>query len=262
MKKQIIDQLGNIISVNYPPKLIVSTVPSITELLYDLGFDNEVVGVTNYCNFPKNWKKTKTIIGGTKRLNYDKIIALKPDLIIGSKEENIKPQVEKIAKEIPFFISNVESIESNNDFVLKLGKLLNTEKKAEQIVDKTTLLVENIRLNRGEHRKKVAYLIWRNPFMVAGDNTFINSVLNILGYENVFLDRKGRYPTVLINDIKEANVDEILLSSIPFPFNKLHQQELLMHLPNVKITFVDGEIFSYFGSHLSKSEEYLKGLLL
>src|ERR1043166_4019083 len=95
------DQIGKEIFLEKPPSKIVSIVPSQTELLSDLGLYDEVAGITKYCVHPKSWKETKTIIGGTKKLNIEAIKKLAPDLIIANKEENEKKQVEELQKIFP-----------------------------------------------------------------------------------------------------------------------------------------------------------------
>src|ERR1035438_9640363 len=105
------DQMGRRLELHSRPKRIISLVPSQTELLYDLGLRDEVVGITKFCIHPKAWMKTKTIVGGTKKLNIDKIIALNPDLIIGNKEENEKLQVEELMRNFPVWMSDISSLE-------------------------------------------------------------------------------------------------------------------------------------------------------
>ena len=260
MDKVFVDHLGREVKVEFPPKRIISTVPSQTELLSDLGLEDEVVGVTRFCTYPEGWKKTKTIIGGTKRLDFNKISSLNPDLIIGNKEENIKPQVEEIASKFSYWISDVECFEDNQKLIKDVGEICNRVDEAKKLCAKIEEVCNTVKSVQ-KTRKKVAYFIWRNPFMVAGNNTYINSILNKLGFENVFEHLEGRYPRVTIDDLKRVEVDEIFLSSIPFPFNELHAQEIKLHFPDKKITFVDGEIFSYYGSRIAKSKEYLLSLI-
>ena len=260
MEKVFVDHLDRKVKIEFPPKRIISTVPSQTELLADLGLDDEIVGITRFCTYPKGWKKSKTIIGGTKRLDFNKISSLNPDLIIGNKEENIKPQVEEIANEYPYWISDVQCFDDNQKLIKDVGALCNRRTEAEVICSRIESVCSTIRSVQ-KKPKRVAYFIWRNPFMVAGNNTYINSILENLGFENVFQNLEGRYPRVTLDDLKRVEVDEVFLSSIPFPFNEIHAQEFKLFFPNLKVTFVDGEVFSYYGSRIAKSEEYLLSLL-
>src|SRR3954467_15419481 len=105
------DQLGRkILFRQFPPKRIISLVPSQTELLYDLGLDEEVVGITKFCVHPETWFRNKTRVGGTKQLHIDIIRSLQPDLVIANKEENTKEQIDALAKEFPVWISDIQNI--------------------------------------------------------------------------------------------------------------------------------------------------------
>ena len=134
--KTFTDQLNRRIKINFPPKRIVSLVPSQTELLVDLGLENELVGITRFCIHPKNIFDTKTKVGGTKNYNLDKIRALKPDLIIANKEENDKESLETLAKEFPVWISDIKNLEEANTMILEVGKLCAKENEAIKIVTK------------------------------------------------------------------------------------------------------------------------------
>jgi ABC-type Fe3+-hydroxamate transport system substrate-binding protein len=105
-----IDQMLREVEINTKPQRIISLVPSQTELLFDLGLDNEVIGITKFCIHPKHWLKEKNIVGGTKKLNLKKIEALKPDLIIGNKEENSKEDIEILMQKFPVWMSDINNL--------------------------------------------------------------------------------------------------------------------------------------------------------
>lgn len=257
---KVLDHLDREVVYSYPPKRIVSTVPSISETLGDLNLEEEVVGITRFCIHPSHWKKNKRIIGGTKRLDFNRIKELEPDLIIGNKEENVKPQVEEISAKFPYWISVVDSYTENLQLIKSLGELCDRKKEASLIVSKTKDVMSGLR-NRLKSRPKILYFIWRGPYMLAGDNTYINSFLEEFGFENSAKDFKGRYPKLTVDELKSIDFDFIFLSSEPFPFNELHAQELKQYFPDKPILFVDGEIFSYYGSRISKEEEYLNAFV-
>lgn len=234
---------------------IISLVPSITETLFDFGLTaDEVIGRTKFCIHPSDLVKNVEVIGGTKNLNIDKIKSLKPDLIIANKEENEKLQVEELMKDFKVWVTDIETLEDNRDFISELGKTLNKENLAEDFNQKIASVFNNIKVS---DPKKVAYLIWKNPYMTVGSDTFINEVLKKLGFENFFKNRT-RYPEVSVEELKDADV--IFLSSEPFPFQQKHIDELLFQLPEKEIILVDGEAFSWFGTHLIKVDNYLKRL--
>ena len=230
---------------------VVSLVPSITETLFDLGLtSDEIVGRTKFCIHPKELVKDVEIIGGTKNLNIEKIKALKPDLIIANKEENVKEQVEELMKDFKVLVTNVETLEDNYYLIKQFGHLFGKEEKAQFLNIKT---YEVFDIPKREKKLKVAYLIWKDPYMTVGGDTFISRILEELGFENLFKNQK-RYPEVQLEDLKEA--DLIFLSSEPFPFKEKHIAEIQNICVNQKIMIVDGEAFSWYGSHLAKCENY------
>ena len=234
---------------------IISLVPSITETLFDFGLTTtEVIGRTKFCIHPSDLIKEVEIIGGTKNLNIAKIKSLKPDLIIANKEENEKLQVEELMKDFEVWVTDIATLEDNRDFIAELGIRLNKENLAEKFNKKINSIFNDV---KSAHPKKVAYLIWKNPYMTIGSDTFINDVLIKIGFENLFKTQK-RYPEVSVKDLKEA--DFIFLSSEPYPFQQKHIEELQRELPNKEIVLVDGEAFSWFGTHLMKKDDYLKEL--
>ncbi len=233
---------------------IISLVPSITETLFDLG-GSEIIGRTKFCIHPKNLVKNVEIIGGTKNLNLTKIKNLKPDLIIANKEENVKEQVEELMKYFKVWITDIETLKDNENFLTELGTLLNKEKIAEGFNRKISSIFNDI---KNFQRKKVCYLIWKNPYMTIGRDTFIHEVLENLGFENIFKNEK-RYPEISVDEMQKA--DYIFLSSEPFPFRQKHIDELKKEFPDTKIILVDGEAFSWYGTHFSKCADYFKNFV-
>lgn len=247
-----------------PPRRIISLVPSQTELLFDLGLDEEVIGITKFCIHPVHWFTSKQRIGGTKQLNLPLIRSLLPHLVIANKEENIKEQVEAIEQFCPVYCSDISTLADSFVMIDEIGKLTNTGSKAGLLIDS----IKNEFSTLSTIAKpviKAAYLIWRNPYMTIGADTFINDMLKIAGFENVFANR-NRYPEISIEELTAAGADVILLSSEPFPFKEKHLMEMktwwaqhsLLPLPLLKI--VDGEMFSWYGSRLLHSANYFRKL--
>ncbi|KYH08194.1 MULTISPECIES: helical backbone metal receptor [Chryseobacterium] len=235
---------------------IVSLVPSITEALFDLGLtENEVVGRTKFCIHPQDKIKNVPIIGGTKNINIEKIKALQPDLILANKEENVKDQVEALMDDHKVMVTNIDTIEDNYYLLKNLGKLFGKEDRAQLFNLKIYDVLNQAQL---ESPVKAAYLIWKNPYMTIGSDTFIHRILSEIGFENIFKD-KTRYPQITTEDLVEADV--IMLSSEPFPFKEKHIEELQVFYPDKKIMIVDGEAFSWYGTHIAKCENYFKELL-
>lgn len=235
---------------------IISLVPSITEALFDFGLsEKEVIGRTKFCIHPENAVQKIEIIGGTKNLNIGKIKSLNPDLIIANKEENVKEQIEELQKDFKVLVTNISNLEDNYYLLKTLGNLL----EKQEIAQKFNLKIYEILAKFSDlEKKKCAYLIWKNPYMTVGFDTFIHDILDKIGFQNIFKNQK-RYPEISVEDLKSA--DYIFLSSEPFPFQQKHIDELQKELPDAKIFLVDGEVFSWYGTRLAKCESYFQNLV-
>ncbi len=253
------DQMNRTIRLEAIPKRIVSLVPSQTEFLFDLGLENEVVGITKFCIHPEAWFRSKTRIGGTKTVNIEKVKALKPDLIIANKEENTLADIEALEKIAPVWISNIFTLNDAFEMMHQIGEICGKSQKADKIlqsIQNQFATFENpFRLNYS--KPKVIYLIWKNPYLIAGKNTFIDDLLQKCGLEN--LTQINRYPEW--NPQESEIPDYILLSSEPFPFKQKDLDELQNQFPKAIILLVDGELFSWYGSRLKLSVAYFQTLL-
>jgi ABC-type Fe3+-hydroxamate transport system substrate-binding protein len=259
------DQLNRTLHIPQPPRRIISLVPSQTELLYDLGLRDEVVGITKFCLHPQEWFRTKTRVGGTKKYDFEKIKALAPDLIIGNKEENEQLQIEALMSIYPVWMSDIYTLTDAGDMVLRLGTLLNRKEAAQNLqlkIEKAFEELKTFRSQGSQINKKVAYFIWRQPYMVAGEHTFIDHLLMQCGFTNVFSgERFKRYPEITQEELKAADPEVIFLSSEPYPFKEKHVAEFQSICKNAKIITVDGELFSWYGSRLLYAPVYFKNLI-
>ncbi len=236
-----------------PFKSIISLVPSITELLYELDLSNEVKGITKFCIHPENWLKEKSIIGGTKHLNLKQIKALQPDLIIANKEENVKTQIDDLANSYNVYLTDITTYDDGLQFISAIGQLTNKNDLAKKLIQEIETQFQII--NHQKQKGNCIYLIWNNPIMAAGKNTYIDAMLEKVGFSNVILD--NRYPEVSIDSIKALNPDYIFLSSEPFPFSEKHIQLFKKALPQSNIQLVDGELFSWYGSRMKYLPAYI-----
>lgn len=250
------DQLNNTIELQAYPKRIISLVPSQTELLWDLGLREELVGITKFCIHPGELFRSAPRIGGTKKFNFDKIRELKPDLIIGNKEENEQIQIEQLSKEFNVWMSDIYNLEDALNTINSIGGLVNKEDKAKEITQSIKSSFNDIK----KMNRSVLYLIWKNPYMAAGKATFIGDMLGKVGLKNVIKNPDGRYPELTINEIQTLDPELVFLSSEPYPFKDKHIEELQKDLPNTKIVLVDGELFSWYGSRLLQSVRYFNDL--
>lgn len=248
------DQTQYQINLQKIPKRIISLVPSQTELLHFLGLENEVIGITKFCIHPNDWFRTKDRVGGTKKLNIEKIKELKPDLILGNKEENTKEDIELLREEYPVWLSDVNNLDMAMDMIDQVGVMTNKISEAQQLIHKIYFAQQDL----PKTAKRVLYFIWDEPMMAAGKGTFINNMLGEAGFENALLE--DRYPELNTNQVDDLEPDFIFLSSEPFPFKEEHRAKYQKKFPDCKVVLVDGELFSWYGSRLLQSFDYFRKL--
>ncbi len=255
------DQLNRSLFLKNTPKRIVSLVPSQTELLCSLGLENNLVGVTKFCLHPKHITKKVTVVGGTKQIHLEKIKDLQPDIILCNKEENTKAIVQNCKTICATHVSDIFTITDSLALIMQYGAIFNKQKKAKQLAHAIQYKIEDFKaFILDKPTLKVAYFIWKDPYMVVGNNNFINHMLQLNGFYNV-CNTKSRYPEISLENLPN-DVELILLSSEPYPFKIAHKSSFEKHVPNVKILLVDGEMFSWYGSRLLKAFEYFKTLRL
>ena len=250
------DQLGRSVALSHIPRRIISLVPSQTELLYSLGLDESVVGITRFCTRPQTWFREKSRIGGTKAIDPVRVDALQPDLIIANKEENERPQVEALAERYPVWVSDVKTLADALAMIRSVGEITGTAATSNTLADDIARRFAAFQTTAPHPR--VAYLIWRNPWMAAGGDTFIHQMLTHAGFDNVFAD-STRYPELDLSDLTGADVT-VLLSSEPYPFRERHIREVKESLPQARVELVDGEMFSWYGSRLLLAPAYFQQL--
>lgn len=255
MSQYFIDQLKNEIRIDSTPKRIVSLVPSQTELLFDLGLDQEVVAITKFCIYPPSWRKSKAIIGGTKNFNFEMIDQLQPDLIIGNKEENYEEGIEQLRSKYPVWMSDIVTLHDSYSMIHSLGEITGKTASAIELIEKISQGFSQSVLFNGE---KVLYLIWREPWMAAGKETFIDTVMGAVGFCNVV--EEVRYPELDLRLLRTLQPTFVFLSSEPYPFRDKHIAEVQQHFPTSKIVLVDGELFSWYGSRMVHAPTYFHNL--
>ena len=246
----------DIYSSNFKHKRIISLVPSITETLFYLGLGNNIVGVTNWCKYPEHEIKQITKIGGVKGFDKDIISELKPDIIFAVKEENDKEEIKSVAREYNVFVATVENFEDSTKLINDIGLLTKTSSKAKYLSSQIEREFNNIPDFEG---KTCAYFVWNKPMMVVGANTFIDSVLQKCNFNNVF-SGENSYPIVEFKDITLKNPEVIFLCSEPFEFKEKHRVEYQTKFPSSKIILINAEMFTWYGSHLLETRNYLNEL--
>lgn len=244
-----------------PPIRIVSLVPSLTELLDDLSLNEKIVGITKFCVHPKSLKKEKVIVGGTKNPNLEKIVALEPDFILSNEEENNLADIEYLSKFCPVYVSSIKNLDDNQQTILDLGEIFEKQVKALEIVDKINAEREKFQqFIKDIPLKKVLYLIWKNPYMSIGEDTFIQAMLQELNLVNVF-ENSTRYPIFDVNQLEFAP-DFVFLSTEPYPFKQNDVDFFQNKFPKSKIILVNGEYFSWYGSRIVNAFKYFYKLII
>ncbi len=225
--------------------------PSITETLCYVGLSDQIVGVTKFCIHPSDIKKKSQVIGGTKNPNLTKILSLHPDIIIANKEENRQEDIDILRQQIPVYTSDIKTSIDHLRFVSDIQTIF-PNANAENLLNKLTAILpyQENRLIRS------CYLIWKDPWMSIGNDTFIHHMMEKYGFENIF-GLLQRYPILTIDDIKAASPEVLFLSSEPFPFKEKHIVDLQEEFPNIHIRLVDGELFSWYGPKMLEAHEYL-----
>ncbi|WMJ75199.1 helical backbone metal receptor [Cytophagaceae bacterium ABcell3] len=245
------DQMGYKVSIDFPPKKIVSLVPSHTELLFHLGLQDRICGVTKFCTHPKELMKGVPKVGGTKDFKVDHIIKLQPDLVIANKEENEKTGILALKEKLPVWMSDIHDVEEALDMIEKVATVTATPDEGNKLIKEIS---SGLEVPITPQPLSVLYFIWQKPYMVAAGNTYIDAVLEKTGFVNVAKHLK-RYPVLSDEEIRQLNPDLIFLSSEPYPFKEKHKAAFQELAPSSKVVCVDGEIFSWYGARM----RYIKG---
>lgn len=253
------DQMNFTIRLGASPSRIVSLVPSQTQLLHYLELEDEVVGITKFCIQPDVWFRSKTRVGGTKSIDIEKVKALKPDLIIGNKEENSIEDIEALKAIAPVWMSDIYTLNDSLEMIRSISELTGKHEIGNDLIGKIThefndleQYLESLEMNG----KTALYYIWKEPYMVSGKNTFVDEMISKCGLTNA--TSIERYPEI---DAADYQPDFVFLSSEPFPFKEEHIADFQLKYPNSKIVLVDGEMFSWYGSKLEMAPLYFKQLI-
>lgn len=254
------DHLGRTVALpQHPPQRIISLCPSQTELLFHLGAGPQVVGATQWCVHPQPAIEAVTKLGGTKKVNYKKLDALQPDLILCEKEENTHEMVERLSSQYPVYVTNVEGVADALRMITDVGALVGQPEQASALAAQITNAFAA--LPRLTKPRSVAYLIWKDPYMGVGTSTYIDDVLARCGFMNVFAGLPSRYPAITLPQLVKMQPKMVLLSSEPYAFGEEHIAELQAQLPSSTIRLVDGEMFSWYGSRMLQAAQYLAQFL-
>ena len=255
---QVIDGRGSTISLPAPPQRIVSLVPSTTESLFAIGCGESVVGITRFCVHPAERLAELTKVGGTKDLVWERLEALQPDLVIGNAEENSREMFAQIEARYPLYVAFPRTVDDAIADLRTMGQLVGQAAAAEAHAQRIEAARAALRLQAAGRRRRVAYLIWRKPWMTINGDTFISAMLAEAGLVNAFADAEERYPTITPADL--STVDAVLLSSEPFPFAEKHRAEVadLAGIDVAQAVLVDGELCSWHGVRMAQAFAWME----
>ena len=250
------DMLGRSLAVPEKPVRIISLCPSQTETLFDLGLGDRIVGTTRYCVHPKELTQKTVRVGGTKKIDLALVRSLHPDLIVAEKEENPREMVEELSQIAPVYVTDVTDFHSALKMIDCLGRLTGASAEAGKIQGE--IQEQWGALPRFEKPLRVAYLIWRKPWMMVGPGTYIGSLLQEAGLSLVRGGQSSsRYPEITEKELIAARPEIVFLSSEPFPFRDVHVQEIQALLPEARVLLTDGELWSWYGSRMRRFPQFL-----
>lgn len=246
------------------PRRIICLVPSLTESLFVFGVGEHVVGRTNYCEFPPRAVRKAEKVGGTKKVDIEKALALEPDLVVAVKEENSREDIEAFrAANIPVFLGEPETVEGAISMLRELADTVHAPNAAPAVE-----AVERVRNRLGRRRverpRRVFAPIWKGPYMAVGGDTYVSDVIKVCGGENIFGGR-ARYPEVSLEEVEKAKPDTILLPDEPYVFSAVDVADFRsLDIPasrDDRIHLVDGKMLTWYGPRMATSLSQISALI-
>lgn len=193
---------------------IVSLAPNLTEILFALGFGDNIVGVTNFCDYPPEAKE-KLKIGGMSNPSLEAIVSLKPDLVVMTTDGNPQEVDERLrSMRIRTYVFNARRISELPKAVRDLGKVLGVGKKADEFADNYEKTLNRLKVGSSRsagRNKKALFIVWPEPLIVAGPGTVINDALQVAGIENIASGANAAYPKYSVEEIIRRSPDIIFV---------------------------------------------------
>ncbi|MGZ8829111.1 MAG: helical backbone metal receptor [Thermoanaerobaculia bacterium] len=242
------DLRGRTFEFEYPPKRVVSLVPSLTESLFDLGAGDSVVGITDFCIFPEKLDRPR--LGGTKNPRVDAVRALNPDLVYMNLEENLERHAKAIEEFAPVFVTEPKTVPDVRDLITTLGEIHERRPQAADFVRR--LDRELASMPRRDFT--FACPIWKQPWMWCGGDTYVSHLVESVGGRNVFAG-ESRYP---VRDPKSFAADVVFLPDEPYAFNAQDAQEFGGRV----IGPFPGHLFTWHGTRTLLGLRLLRDLFL
>ena len=259
-RRALIDAAGVAHSPAGPEARIVCLVPSITELLCDLGLAGRLVGRTGFCVHP--WETVRAIpkVGGTKDVKLDAVRALAPTHAIVNVDENRRETAEALAQFVPHVVvTHPLGPLDNPPLYQLLGGIFGREQEAERLCGEFAAAYEALTGGAPRPQQDVLYLIWRDPWMTVSPDTYIARTLALAGWRTLPRETADRYPAVELERFA-GRVDRVLLSSEPYHFKERHVAEVAALVPGARVELIDGEMTSWYGSRAIAGLRHLAAL--
>jgi ABC-type Fe3+-hydroxamate transport system substrate-binding protein len=262
----VVDSRGRSLELAQPPRRIVSLVPSHTETLFAIGAGSRVVGVTRYCVHPADGVAALPRVGGTKNPDVASILALAPDLVVANREENRRRDVERLeAAGVAVLVTYARTVEQAIEEIRVLGALGECEPAAGALAAQSEQALARARERARGRRVRYLALIWKDPYMAVGPDTFAADLLEACGGVSLLPAGARRYPRLDEREIEALDPEVILLPSEPYPFQP-HEREPLLALRCAaaragRIHLVEGELLSWYGPRVARALEVFGELL-
>jgi ABC-type Fe3+-hydroxamate transport system substrate-binding protein len=238
---------------------IVSLVPSITELLCDLGLGSAIVGRTGFCIHPRETVRAIPKVGGTKDIDLEKLRALSPTHVVLNVDENRKEDARTLAEFVPTLVVTHPLAPRDNLALYRLmGGIFGRERRAEDLCRRFEAEYAALEgAARAFSPEKVLYLIWKKPWITVSRDTYVSRMLDLVKWETVPEKADGRYPRISLEDKGFVEARTVLLSSEPYRFRDSHLAEVRALLPGRNVALIDGEMTAWYGSRAIAALGYL-----
>ena len=257
----VYDALGVAHPVPTSTARIVSLVPSITELLCDLGLSAQLVARTGFCIHPKEVVRNISKVGGTKDVNLERLREIAPTHVIVNIDENERPLYDALREFVPHvFVTHPVAPADNIALFESLGELFGKQDLAASLVKDFREQLTNIGTRTDYPERSVLYLIWKDPWMAVNEQTYIAEMLKLINWQVTCGVDQSRYPEVRLESFA-GQVDDVLLSSEPYAFRDKHLAEVKQIIgEQTRVQLVDGEMLSWYGSRAIRGLSYLSTL--
>ena len=261
MKNAPTDHAGTVHTPAGSSARIISLVPSLTELLIDLGLGKHLVGRTRYCVHPAERVDGIPVIGGTKAIEADAVRALSVTHAVVNVDETPKDIADELtAMGVTVIVTHPNSVEDNPALFRLFGEIFHRQHQAETLCQRFDQALQDLKQTAAAlPARRVLYLIWQKPWMTVSADTYIANTLGLVNWQTAGHDPDVRYPEVVMGEMIESGVDLVVFSSEPFPFTETHRRSFHQQFPKFdgQSAIIDAEMVSWYGSRALPGLNYL-----